>query len=389
MAPAVEATHAARHQTDGEVQSSLAHTTDDSNGTANGSRGQQAEAPAGRARRATHRDVARHAGVSPAVVSYVINGGPRTTAPETRERVLRAIKELDYHPNVMARGLRVQRTQTVGFIDSDYNPLDVYVSPYSAAILTGLTAELGLREYHALISPVMVGQDLVQLERLLRSGRLDGLVVRLVEDSTATVALLEMIAATGVPCVCIERPADSVAGFGSVVVDDEAGAFAATAYLVERGHRRIAHLAGDCRYASAVSREAGYRRALAACDLPFDDALIAGASWSPLAVDAAFERLSALPDPPTAIFAASDSLAFRAVEIARSAGRRIPDDLAVVGFDDIPLAQEMVPPLTTVQIPLREVGQRAARRVLDLIDGGQAAATSEVLPVRLVRRGTA
>jgi len=322
-------------------------------------------------------------------VSYVINGGPRTTAPETRERVLRAIKELGYHPNVMARGLRVQRTQTVGFIDSDYAPLDVYVSPYSAAILTGLTAELGLREYHLLISPVLIGQDLDHLQRLLRGGRLDGIVVRLVEDSAATVALLEMIAATGVPCVCIEREAAPRFGFGSVVVGDESGAYEATTYLAERGHRRIAHLAGDPRYASAISRRSGYQRALAAYDLPWDDALVVGESWAPLAVDAALERLRALPDPPTAIFAASDSLAFRAVELARSAGLRIPDDLAVVGFDDIPLAQEMVPPLTTVQIPLREVGQLAARRLLGLIDTGQSEPTSTVLPVRLVRRGTA
>jgi LacI family transcriptional regulator len=349
----------------------------------------EAEAPGRRARRATHRDVARQAGVSPAVVSYVINGGPRTTAPATRERVLRAIKELDYHPNMMARGLRVQRTQTVGFIDCDFAPLDVYVSPYSAAILTGLTAELSLREYHLLISPVQVGQDLRQLERMLRSGRLDGLVVRLVEDSSATVELLTMISTTGIPCICIERPVEPRFGFGSVLVDDDAGAFAATSYLVERGHRRIAHLAGDSRYASAASREAGYRRALEVHGLPCDEALVACRSWTPLAVDAALSSLDALADPPTAIFAASDSLAFRAVELARAAGRRIPDDLAVVGFDDIPLAQEMVPPLTTVQIPLREVGHLAARRVLGLIDQDQEAAASEVLPVKLVRRGTA
>jgi LacI family transcriptional regulator len=348
-----------------------------------------AATPSGRARRATHRDVARHAGVSPAVVSYVINGGPRTTAAETRERVLRAIQELGYQPNVMARGLRVQRTQTIGFVDSDYSPLDVFVSPYNAAILTGLAAELGLREYHLLVSPVLVGQELAQLQRMLRSGRLDGLVVRLVEDSAATAALLEMLHSTGIPCVCIERPADPRFPFSSVVIDDEAGAFAATAYLAELGHRRVAHLAGDHRYASALARQAGYRRALAEHDLPHDPALVVGHTWAPLAVDAALSALFALPEPPTAIFAASDNLAFRAVELARAAGRRIPDDLAVVGFDDIPLAQEMVPPLTTVQTPLREMGQLAGRRVLDLIDGRQPATTTELLPARLVRRGTA
>jgi DNA-binding LacI/PurR family transcriptional regulator len=340
-------------------------------------------------RRITHRDVARRAGVSPAVVSYVVNGGPRSTAPETRDRVLRAIQELGYHPNAAARGLRIQRTQTVGFVDSDYAPLDVYVSPYSAGILTGLTAELASREYHLLVSPMLVGQDLGPLQRILRGGRLDGVVVRLVEDSPAADALLEMIAESGTPCVCIERPVDARFGFGAVVVDDEAGAFAATLYLIDRGHRRIAHLAGDPRYASAVARRTGYERALTSRGLPLDPVLVQVEAWAPFAVDAALEVLAALPDPPTALVAANDSLAFRAVELARAAGRGVPADLAVIGFDDIPLAQEMVPPLTTVPIPLNEVGRLAARQLLGLIDGDAAGPTTEILPVRLVTRGTA
>jgi DNA-binding LacI/PurR family transcriptional regulator len=303
--------------------------------------------------------------------------------------VLQAIQDLGYHPNAAARGLRVQRTQTVGFVDCDYSPLDVYVSPYSAGILTGLTAELAQHEHHLLISPMLVGQDVTPLQRILRGGRLDGVVVRLVEDSAAAGALLEMIAATGTPCVCIERPADPRFGFASVVVDDTAGAFEATSYLLDRGHRRIAHLAGDRRYTSAQVRRAGYERALAARDLPLDPDLIQGETWAPFAVDEALARLMALPDPPTAIFAASDSLAFRAVELSRAAGRRVPDDLAVVGFDDIPLAQEMVPPLTTVQIPLNEVGRLAARRLLDLIKREGTPPPTDVLPVTLIRRGTA
>jgi DNA-binding LacI/PurR family transcriptional regulator len=142
--------------------------------------------------------------------------------------VLRAIEELDYHPHAAARWLRARRTQTVGFVDSDFSPLDVYVSPYTAGILTGLTTELSLREYHLLISPLLVGQDPTHLQRMLRSGRLDGVVVRLVEDSPAALALLERIAAMGIPCVCIERPVDPRLGFSSIVVDDAAGAFEAT-----------------------------------------------------------------------------------------------------------------------------------------------------------------
>ena len=213
-------------------------------------------------KRVTHRDVARVAAVSPAVVSYVINNGPRAASPAARARVLKAIADLDYHPNAVARGLRAQRTQTIGFIACDYSPLDVFVSPYSAAVLTGLAAELKDNGYYLLIHPLQIGEDLGPLGRLLRSGRLDGVVVRLVETTSNSDALLDLIAGTGLPCVCLEQPVDARFGFGSVVFDDLNGAYAATAYLLEQGHRRIAHLAGDPLYESARARRAGYERAL-------------------------------------------------------------------------------------------------------------------------------
>jgi len=132
-------------------------------------------------KRVTHRDVARLAAVSTAVVSYVINNGPRAASPEARARVLKAIEELDYHPNAVARGLRAQRTHTIGFIARDYSPLDVFVSPFSAAVLTGLAVELKDNGYYLLVHPLLIGEDLGPLGRLLRSGRLDGVVVRQVK----------------------------------------------------------------------------------------------------------------------------------------------------------------------------------------------------------------
>jgi DNA-binding LacI/PurR family transcriptional regulator len=340
--------------------------------------------------RVTHRDVARRAGVSPSVVSYVINNGPRATSPEARARVLTAIEELDYHPNAVARGLRSQRTLTIGFIASDYSPLDVFVSPYSAGVLTGLAAELKSNGYYLLVHPLMIGEDLAPLGRLLRSGRLDGVVVRLVESAPASDALMELVAAAGLPCVCLERPVDARFGFASVLFDDACGAHAATAYLVSRGHRRVAHLEGDPRYESARARREGYERALREADCVVDPDLIQGSAWDPITVDAAVRRLSALADPPTGIFAANDSLAFRAIQVLRADGRRIPDDVAVIGFDDIPLAQEMLPPLTTVRIPLTEIGRRAAARVLQLIDSGDShGGAADVVSAELLCRGTA
>src|SRR5689334_10748455 len=114
----------------------------------------------GRARRVTHRDVARRAGVSPAVVSYVINNGPRAASPAARARVLKAIEDLDYHPNAVARGLRAQRTHTIGFIACDYSPLDVFVSPYSAGVLTGLAADAKEHGYYLMVHPLMIGEEL-------------------------------------------------------------------------------------------------------------------------------------------------------------------------------------------------------------------------------------
>jgi len=340
-------------------------------------------------RRVTHRDVARRAGVSPAVVSYVINNGPRAASPQARARVLEAIDELDYHPNAFARGLRSQRTHTIGFIACDYSPLDVFVSPYSAGVLTGLAAELKDNGYYLLVHPLLIGEDLTAMGRLLRSGRLDGVVVRMVDTTPASDALLDLIGAAGLPCVCIERPVDAQHGFGSVLFENDRGAHTATTFLVSRGHRRIAHLAGDPLYDSARARRAGYERALHEAGLTIDPDLVQGGSWDPTTVDEAVRRLRALADPPTAIFAANDSLAFRAVEVLRTAGCRIPEDLAIVGFDDIPLAQEMSPPLTTIRIPLAEIGRRAAAQVRQLIDAGQSGnGEVDLVPAELIQRNT-
>jgi DNA-binding LacI/PurR family transcriptional regulator len=342
-------------------------------------------------KRVTHVDVAKRAGVSTAVVSYVINNGPRPTSPEVRERVMRAIRELDYHPNAIARGLRAQQTNCIGFIIDDYNPLDVFVSPYSARILTGLTSQLKSRGYYLLLYPMDVGEDMSGFELLLRSGRLDGIVVRLVQDPPETDALLEVVARTHVPCVCIERPGAQRFGFSAVTYDDVRGAYEATNYLIAQGHRRIGHICGDQRYSTARSRLDGYRRALADHGIAADDALTYADTWAPAVGRAGVAHLLQLDRPPTAIFAASDDLAINAMAELHVRGLHVPDDMAVVGFDNTQASGESVPLLTTMHIPLLEMGQCAADLVLDVIQAGHdgLVGRSEVLPVELLRRASA
>jgi LacI family transcriptional regulator len=191
--------------------------------------------------------------------------------------------------------------------------------------------------------------------------------------------------------VCVPRAVIRAAlHFDSVLFDSGAGAYAATAYLVSRGRRRIAHLEGDPLYESARDRRRGYERALADANIAIDPRLIQGNSWDPATVDAAVQRLWALEDPPTAMFAANDNLAFRAIGVLHLAGLRVPQDVAIVGFDDIPLAHEMVPALTTVGIPRDEIGRRATRRLLESIESGQpGSGASDMIVPELVRRDTA
>lgn len=342
-------------------------------------------------KRTTYQDVARVAGVSASVVSYVVNNGPRPASAEARERVLKAIHDLDYHPNAMARGLRARRTNTIGYIVNDYNAMDVFTSPYSARILTGLTAELKRQNHYVLVYPMGIGEDPRALETLLRSERLDGVVIRLVQDAPQTDALIGLVTSTNVACVTIERPASARFNVPAVTYDDRQGAILAVSYLVERGHRRVGYICGDCRYATARARLAGYRQALVSYGIAPDEALIYGGDdWSPQVAALAVERFLALPEPPTAIFAASDDFALHALDVLRSRHIRVPEDIALIGFDDVQAAEESRPPLTTVRIPLMDMGRRAADVLLAHIQQDDTTfAPVETVPIELIRRQSA
>ncbi len=340
-------------------------------------------------KRATRLDVAKLACVSPAVVSYVINSGPRATSPEARQRVLAAIEALSYHPSASARDLRMQRTRTIAFIYYDYHPRYSFVSPYIAGLLTGLSSALQEQHHYMLPYWVGTGEDLGGFHELLHSGRVDGIVLRLAQDPPVTDDVLETVASAGIPCVIIERPGAERFGVSAVTYDDESAAFEATSYLIEKGHRRIAHLRGDSHQVSSTHRASGYKRALAVASLPICDTLIQGGGWTSSCGIEGMRSLLALDCPPTAVFAANDQLALGAIDLLRDRGRRIPDDVAVVGFDDIPLAQELLLPLTTVRIPLAELGRRAAALILRTVQANGGECIIETVPVELIRRATA
>lgn len=339
-------------------------------------------------KRATVRDVAERAGVSTAAVSYVLNDGPRPTSPEVRARVRQAIEELDYHPNSAARGLRANRTHTIAFATYDFRPHESFFSHYLGVMLTAMAQSLQEQGHYLLLSPLTIGGSRTQLRQLLREGRVDGIATRFVTDPPESDVILELVEATRVPCVCVERPGAERFGFSSVTYDDREGGRLAVEHLLAQGHRRIAHIHGDMRYASAQARLASYESTLRAAGLPLDPQLIVGSPWGTREANIVTQRLLDLPKPPTAIFAASDDLAIGAVQAIEHRGLTIPGDLAVIGFDDIPLSDEMSPRLSTVRLPLAAMGQRTAELLTG--DAGNSATPQRIsLPVELILRETA
>jgi LacI family transcriptional regulator len=336
------------------------------------------------ARRPTQADVARRANVSQAMVSYVMTGNAVITAPaETRQRILAAADELGYVPNRAAQTLRTRRTYTVAGVIPDIT------NPFYPALERGIQDALEPRGYD-LITYNTDGL-LVRERSALRSalqGQVDGLIVmpfRLpIEDFLPLLQAQTAVVALGL------LPT-SVAGFAldSVYVDSQAGARAATAFLASRGHTRIGMIAGQDDTPPSRSRIAGYQQGLIDHQLLFDSTLLrSGAVHDEGGYLAAGELLS-LESPPTAILAANDLLAMGALLAAREAGLEVPDDLAVIGFDDIPAARLVWPPLTTVaQFPAR-IGKRAAEMLLQRLDGAAPEdGQSEEMPYELVIRGS-
>ena len=322
----------------------------------------------------TMRDVARQAGVSVATVSRVLNdSGP--VGATTRARILKTAGALRYVPNGTARSLTTSTTETVGVL------LPNLYGDFYSEVIRGVEGAVRAQRYHTLLSSVHDGLD--ELVAALRTlvGRVDGLVV-MSPDIEANV--LEANLPAGLPVVLLGAAAP---GHASVVIDNEAGAAAMVGHLADLGHRRIALISGGADNTDAQARLAGYRRAVADGGLDADDALVVSGNFTEAAGHAAALSILRLGERPTAVFAANDSMAIGALRAFREAGLDVPTDLALAGFDDIPVARYVTPALTSVHVPIHEMGARAVEAVLAAVADPEAGAPTPVtLPTRLVVR---
>jgi DNA-binding LacI/PurR family transcriptional regulator len=337
-------------------------------------------------KRPTMRDVAAVAGVSHQTVSRVINDDARVREG-TRQRVLDAIRSLGYEPNAVAQSLASNRTHTIGMVAPDISD---HAFGQAAA---GAEAAARRRGFFLIVGTVedeLAGDEPAYL-RLMLQRRVEGLIIaRPSRELEGSKLLAE--AASRVPIVTI-APHRNRRDVSMVDVDNRRGAREATAYLLEQGHRAIATITGPIDWTSAAARLDGYRRALSAEGITADPALIeSGEDWGLLSGQAAVRRLLDRGRHFTAIFAQSDLLALGAISELRERGMEIPAELSVIGYDDIPVARFVDPPLTTIQQPMREVGAAAAAIVIDSIvshrSGESPAPIRQRLRAPLVVRGS-
>jgi DNA-binding LacI/PurR family transcriptional regulator len=334
-------------------------------------------------KRVTIKDVAALAGVSYQTVSRVINNNHNVTE-KTRQNVQQAIETLNFRPSLAARTLPSRRSYVIGLIipyEADY----LFRDPHLLAQISGIDAEANAHGYNLLLSTA-AGSDngLEAYERFVRNQVADG---ALVVETAAGAAGNQLLSQNHYFYVHLGYDLSNTRKY-FVHSDDRRGAAEATRHLLQKGHRRIGIINGPPIGAVGATQErlTGHLEALAEAGIVFDPCLMVYGNYTRPSGQQATEKLLALSDPPTAIFAFNDRMAMGAIWRLKSAGLRVPEDVALVGFDDIPAAADFSPPLTTVRHSGAQVGQVAAQMLFKLINGEPIESPEVVLPAEFIVR---
>ncbi|KAB8141013.1 LacI family transcriptional regulator [Chloroflexia bacterium SDU3-3] len=324
-------------------------------------------------------DVADEAGVSYATVSRVINNKAHVK-PEKREAVLRAMARLGYVANQQARSLAGGRSRVIGLMASELS------TGYMGKIIQGIDEALAETEYDLLLYSTRrrTTREASYVASITR-GLADGLLLVLPRNPAS---YLQSLRQRRFPYVLVDHQGIGAAE-PAVGATNERGAYDATCYLIELGHRRIGFIGGDMGLRCAVDRLNGYRMALAEFGIAPDPQLVLPGDFMQPAAYQSASALLALPERPTAIFASNDVTAFGAMDAARDMGLRIPDDISIVGFDDIAMSEMVTPKLTTVRQPLVAMGSAATRALLAMLEDPTQVCERLDLPTELVIRGSA
>ena len=330
--------------------------------------------------RATLEEVARIAGVSRATASRVVNDSPKVN-PDSRRAVEEAIARLGYVPNRAARSLMTRRSDSIGVIIPTPNAR-LFGDPFFLLFLNGIGTALALRGLHLLLLIAQSGEEEKRLEQYVAAGHIDGVVLTALHGDDP---LPERLAARGVPVVVNGRaPLGARASY--VDADSRGGAAAATAHLLAQGRRKVATISGSLDIPAALDRLLGFRDALEAAGLPIDPSLEEVGDFSQEGAARAMTLLLERQPGLDGVFVASDSMAAIALRVLQSAGRRVPDDVAVVGFDDQPIAETTLPPLSSVRHPIEAMSHEMVRLLLHTIEARDHLPRQVMFPTELVIR---
>ena len=328
-------------------------------------------------------DVARLAGVSTATVSRVVSSAPYAVSPATRARVLDAARALDYVPNALARGLHKSHVPVVGVIVHDIT------DPYFAEVVRGVEDAASVGGFLVVTcSSDRIAERELSYVRLLRSMRASTLIFAGsgLTDPVLNAEVARHVAAMRAYGAAVVHLSPHAAGDADIGVDNAAGIAGMVAALVALGHRRIAFLAGPASLYVSLRRQEGYRRGLAEAGIEFDERLVVSTGFNQDGGALGIDALLAGETPFTAVCAANDLLALGAMQRLASLGIDVPREVSVAGFDDIQIAAMATPGLSTVRLPLHEIGRRAFGFAEGLLAGGEP--PGEVLPTELVMRGS-
>jgi DNA-binding LacI/PurR family transcriptional regulator len=329
--------------------------------------------------RPTLENVAARAGVSRATASRVVNGSP-SVAAHIRDKVLGAVEDLGYVPNLAARSLVTQRTDSIALVASETTSRVFSDDPFFASVIRGVSLELESAEKQLVLMMVgPSGPSHDRMERYASGGHVDGVIIFSMHGADP---LPERLSRAGVPVVCNGRPmTPSAVPF--VDVESEGGARVAVRHLLDGGRTRVATIAGPQDMSAGIDRLKGYRSALSGAP-----DLVAFGDFTRASGERAMQQLLAETPDLDGVFVANDPMAAGALRALRRSGRRVPEDVAIVGFDDMDFAAYTEPPLTTVRQPITDIGRTVARQLLRLL-AGEDIEPVLVLPTELVVRESA
>ena len=328
----------------------------------------------------TLEDIARQAGVSRSTVSRVVNGSPNVSA-DVRKRVLKVIQSTGYHPNATARSLASKRSWMIGLV-LPRSVSSFFLDPYFPQLTQGIA--YGCNNHNYTLSLFLVGNKEDEekiMPRISRRGLLDGILIQTTQNEDK---LIGHLVNSSMPSVILGRPFN-IEGASYIDVDNVSAGAIATKHLIQLGYRRIAAITGPNHNTTAFDRFEGYSKAMKAANRPLDETLISsGDDFSETSGYAAMKKL--LKASPDAVFAAADMMAIGAMRAIHEAGLRVPEDIAMVGFDDIPMSAQPNISLTTIHQPITSFGVKAVELLIDLIENGNKPARKLILGTELIVR---